>query len=261
MKITPRIELVRIHKSVVSSYPINSLRHSLTSLSKLKTGWFVAEAESALVNLNSAVLKECGDLRITDGLREFKTQAELRDRYIRWVKAGKPDRSSSKYDSKTMKNVFVAEPGFSFHNSGRAIDIHVDMLKFPGVPADKQLDKLWELAVPLGWRPVIKGPWEGKSESWHFDYMGIWSKTYDVLGYKEAAMCASLDIGVGDFLRVRNRALQAQLHRCGMNVGSIDGYLGKKTKKGLEVLGLSDKTADYTTLYKIETATEYKEHF
>lgn len=260
MSLEPRIQFVRVHENVMSSYPIGAPRQDLMPLHTLRSGFMVPEAADALMDLHTAITHSGGDFRVTDCLRPVDVQAEARQKYINWLKAGKPSRDSFKWNAQTMKNAFVSEPGYSFHNAGRAIDIHIDGLNFPNLAFDRQLDRLWEIARPLGWRPIIKDPWERASESWHFDYMGIWGKTYDVLGYKETAMCAGLDVGIDAYLRSKSRALQAQLHRCGMNVGSIDGYIGKKTRAGLAALDLPS-AVEYAALYEISTSCDYIEHF
>lgn len=260
MGLVPRVQFVKVHDRIMSSYPIGAAREDLKPLSELDSGVMAPGASKGLTKLAKAINDAAGDFRVTDCYRDPATQAAARQKYINWLNAGKPEPGSPEWDGETMKKDFVAEPGYSFHNAGRAIDIHIEALQFPNVPADKQLDKLWEIARPLGWRPVIKDPTEGVSESWHFDYMGVWTKTYDVLGYKEAAMCAGLDVGSDVYLRSPERALQAQLHRCGMNVGSVDGYVGKKTRDGLAALGLPISST-YEDLYSIKGCSTYKQHF
>lgn len=127
-----------------------------------------------------------------------------------------------------MKNAFVAAPGRSGHNAGRSIDVHIQMLKFPGIPADKQLDKLWEIAIPLGWKPIIKSADERASESWHFDYPGELTGVMSRLGYEQWALCGALLVGHGD-LQGFPAVTQALLCRAGHNIGKIDGDIGPKS--------------------------------
>jgi hypothetical protein len=127
-----------------------------------------------------------------------------------------------------MKAAFVALPGRSFHNAGRAIDVHLGVLKFPGVAADKQLDRLWEIARSCGWDPIIKAPDEGASEAWHFDHYGELSGVLKRLGYEQAALCGAILVGHGD-LSGFGAELQALICRAGFDIGKIDGDVGPRT--------------------------------
>jgi len=202
-----------------------------------------ADVRDALVALNEAVSLNSGDFRVTDCRRDVSQQAAARQKYETWLAAGKPAKGSSYYKKSSMKADFVSKPGFSWHNAGRAIDVDLGNLLFQDVPADLQLDKLWVLAKKLGWRPVIKAADERASEAWHFDFMGEWAPVYDRLGYKDAAMCACLDIGVAAYGRDRERLIQSQLHRAGYDVGEVDGWIGAKTHRGIEAAGLNPKDA------------------
>jgi hypothetical protein len=159
------------------------------------------------------------------------------------VKAGKPKPGTSGFNAATMKAAFVAAPGRSMHNAGRAIDVHLGMLNFPGVPADKQLDRLWELAIPLGWTPIIKSADEGASEAWHFDFFEDIKGVYDRLGYEQSALCGALLVGHGD-LTSYAAVVQALLSRAGFNLGAIDGVAGAKTLTALATaLGMTTDAA------------------
>jgi hypothetical protein len=127
-----------------------------------------------------------------------------------------------------MKNAFVALPGRSGHNAGRSIDVHLSELRFPGVPANQQLDKLWEIAIPLGWKPVIKTADEGAKEAWHFDFWGELTGVLNRLGYEQAALCGALLVGHGD-LQGFPAVTQALLCRAGFDIGKIDGAIGPKS--------------------------------
>jgi hypothetical protein len=177
-----------------------------------------------------------GDFRVTDCFRSIKTQEEAHQRYLNWVAAGSPKTSDPKWDAKTMKNAFVAKPGRSFHNSGRSIDVHIAALRFPGIAADKQLDKLWEIARPLGWHPIIANPDERASEAWHFDFLGCWKPVKERAGYESTAVAAAADVGNGEADNGWRR-VQGGLHRAGYNVGTVDGVAGSKTKGALSASG------------------------
>jgi hypothetical protein len=228
-------------------------RQKLIPLSVIDAGLVPQDVADALFALHNAVANAGGDFRVTEARRDVSVQAAARKKYENWLAAGKP--TGSAYDPNTMKNAYVSRPGKSWHNGARAIDVHIQVLRFPGVPTNQQLDQLWKHAKRVGWRPIIKSPDESASEAWHFDYMGPWAHVFDLLGYEQAAMCAALDIGVGDgvYDRARARALQAQIHRCGVNIGDVDGYTGKRTKRGLAALGLSETTKDPADLFGIRT--------
>jgi len=236
-----RVQLVQPDHTILSSYPLNSARSALVPLADTREGWLTPDAAEALLQLHRAVGKRGGDFRVTSAYRSIEVQQQARAKFLAWVNAGSPAPGSQRFDAKTMKPVFVASPGNSFHNAGRSIDIDVASLRFPGVAKDKQLDVFWELAKPFGWRPVISAPSEGAAESWHFDFMGPWLPVYERLltlklrasdgkAYSMTAHAACTDIGeYGPLARPVERAVQAQLHRAGFNPGVIDGFMGAKT--------------------------------
>lgn len=234
----PRVQLVPVSPSIASSYPIGAPRGSLKPLNSLTGGRMAADAATALLALHTAVAAVGGDLRITDCYRSTAEQRAARAKYDTWIAAGKPKPGSAGWNSATMKADYVAEPGFSFHNAGRSIDLHVEALKFPAVPADQQLDRLWQICRPIGWSPVISAPTEGATESWHLDYLGEWSPVRERRGYAEAAMAACLDIGGTGYGRDNERAIQAQLHRAGYDVGAIDGVIGPRTTRAMQACGV-----------------------
>jgi hypothetical protein len=232
------VQLVSVDSSIVSSYDragkTGGPRQSLRPLSELKFGVAPREVADALLALHGAVQSAGGDLRITELHRDVKTQQAAREKYDAWVRAQKPKPGSAGFNAGTMKAAFVTLPGRSMHNGGRAIDFHVDALKFPGVPADRQLDRMWEIAIPLGWAPVIKSPTEGASESWHMDYWGELREVRDRLGYEQAALCGAILVGHGA-LSGYAPTIQAILVRGGYVIGNIDGEIGPRTRGAVEV--------------------------
>jgi hypothetical protein len=227
------ISLVPVDVTIASSYDkagkTGGPREGCVSLAKLgKAGIAVPEAAVALKALSDAVFKAGGDFRVTECHRNVEVQRAARAKYDNWVKAGKPSPGYERWDAKTMKAAFVATPGRSGHNAGRSIDIHLGALKFPGVPADKQLDRLWEIARPLGWEPIIKPADEGASEAWHFDFWGELKGVKDRLGYEQAALCGAVLVGHGD-LTSYDAVIQALLSRAGFALGPIDGIIGPRS--------------------------------
>lgn len=239
------VKLVPVDASIVCSYDnagkTGQPRATCKSLVKLgKAGIAHPEMAPALKALSDEVAKAGGDFRVTECHRDVGVQKAARAKYDNWVKAGKPAPGSSSWNASTMKNAFVAAPGRSGHNAGRSIDVHLGMLKFPGVPADKQLDKLWEIAIPLGWKPIIKSADEGASEAWHFDYPGELSGVMSRLGYEQWALCGALLVGHGD-IQGYEAVTQALLCRAGYDIGKIDGAPGAKTRAALmQALSLSE---------------------
>lgn len=241
-----RVQLVQPDRTILSSYPLNSARSALVPLADTREGWLTPDAAAALLQLHHAMSERGGDLRITSAFRTIAVQQEARAKFVAWVNAGSPPPGSERFNAKTMKPVFVAPPGNSFHNAGRSIDIDVASLRFPDVDKDKQLDVFWELAKAIGWRPALRQPDEGAPESWHFDFMGPWLPVYERLlklkvvsagnkAYSMTAHAACTDIGeYGSLARPAERAVQAQLHRAGFNPGTIDGFLGDKTLAAID---------------------------
>lgn len=178
---------------------------------------------SALIELEKAVNACGGNLYVTDLFRSFETQRQLRERW----EAGK-------------QKAFAANPGGSFHNAGRAIDVSLGDLDFDGIKKEDWLKKLWELAKPLGFKPIIKKSDMNALEAWHFDFPGKeWAAAYDNLNYSEVAKCCILDVGEwAGSGAVDILFLQSQLMRLGFyEIGFVDGILGPKTKKAVEDLG------------------------
>jgi hypothetical protein len=260
----PRVEPVPVDPRILSSYGpkgtgADQPRSTLKTAASIG-GKMPPDAAAALLALHEAVAAAGGDLRITDLYRSVATQAAARARYDAWVAAGRPAPGSAGWNSATMKKDFVAFPGRSWHNAGRAIDIHLAALRFPGVPADKQLDTLWDIARKIGWTPIIKAPEENVSEAWHFDYFGFWSRVKAKIGYEGAAIAAAQDIANGE-VPAEERRLQGGLHRAGYDVGAVDGVVGRTTRAGLAASGYQgaegDLAAAVAHVDRLPTATAY----
>lgn len=180
----------------------------------------------ALVKLNKAVKSNGGELYITGLFRSWRVQAIARKRF----KTGE-------------KKDFVAKPGGSFHNAGRAVDISVKELNFEGVNKKDWLQTLWDLAKPLGFEPIIRIPEINASEAWHFDFPGKdWLCAYEELPYARVAKCAILDIGCWNKSTRKTKLMkmfvQAQLIRVGyFDIGEVDGIFGPKTNRALKIEG------------------------
>jgi hypothetical protein len=255
------ISLFSVDAAILSSYDragkTGGPRSGLTPLNKLgKAGIAVPEVAKALVALHEAVTAAGGDFRVTELHRDVAVQQAARAKYDAWVRAGKPSPSSAGFNAKTMKAAFVALPGRSFHNAGRAIDVHLGALKFPGVAANKQLDKLWEVAKACGWSPIIKAPDESASEAWHFDYYGELSGVLKRLGYEQTALCGAILVGHSGDCQTFEHTTQALLQRAGFDIGKIDGDIGPKTRGAL-MAALGATEAAVRTLVGAKDATIY----
>jgi hypothetical protein len=243
------VALVPVDPRILSSYAraggTSGPRSDLRPLAQLgKAGVCTADTAAALLALHEAVQAAGGDFRVTELHRDVAVQQAARAKYDRWVAAGKPKPGTAGFDAATMKGAFVATPGRSLHNAGRAIDINLGALRFPGLPANQQLDKLWELAKPLGWQPIIKAPDEAASEAWHFDYWGDLRGVYARLGYEQAGFCGALLVGHAGPGTSWASVTQALLQRAGHSIGPIDGAFGPKSRAALcAALGISDSEA------------------
>lgn len=247
------IPLVPVDPSLLSSYDraghTGGPRASCTPLASLgHAGIAAADMARALLALANAVAAAGGDFRVTECHRDIAVQRAARARYDAWAAAGKPKplvdgKSNPLFVPSRMKAAYVATPGRSGHNAGRSIDVHLGVLRFPGIPADQWLDRLWALATPLGWTPIIKSADESASEAWHFDYWGELTGVKQRLGYEQAALCGAILAGHGD-LEGYAASIQALLSRAGFDLGPIDGKAGTKTRSALgAALGLSEAEA------------------
>lgn len=248
-----RTSLVPVDAAIQTPYKNKSGQY--IRLASIKSGVLVPDAAEALRKLDLEVKAAKSPHYVTDCFRSVTEQAEARLKYDLWVTAGKPGEKDATFDKAKMKRAFVAAPGYSNHEAGRAIDDTTAALAFPGVTKERQLDTFWEIAKPLGWSPIIKTAAEGTSENWHFDFWGEWSRVYKVFGYSIASMCAHLDIGVGFYTDQDGRQLQAQLQRAGVDIGAIDGAVGRNTLAGAAYVGIDGNNPDWGKLYSLPTAT------
>jgi len=191
--------------------------------------YIVPDMFCALKKLNKAVEKEGGTMYVIDLFRDWDTQAKGR----------------KLYETK-KKEDFVAKPGNSFHNAGRAVDIAVNKLNYSDTDKNEWLQKFWDQCKPLGFHPIIKIPELETSESWHFDFPGkVWDDAYKSLPYAEVAKCAVLDVGKWDpgenIDKIKNMFVQSQLIRLGYySIGKVDGIIGPKTRQILSQYYNSD---------------------
>lgn len=224
-----RVELIPA-SGILSSYkkkykPKERLDVSCFNNAGQRGNYICPDMFEALLKLDSVVRQNKGQFYIIDLFRSWDIQAAARKAY----ETGK-------------KRAYVAPAGGSFHTSGRAVDISVKELNFKDKEKEDWLKFFWDLAMPLGFRPIISIPDLGISECWHFDYPGEWTEAYDKLSYSEAAKCAILDVGEWNPSLSKEKAqkmfIQSQLIRLGhYDIGKVDGIFGPKTLKAIGDLG------------------------
>lgn len=190
-------------------------------------------------------------LRLTEGWRPFGVSEAEHEKWLAWRAAGSPDPDSTQFVKGRMRTAYVAPAGRSFHNSGLAIDIDVELLGFPGLSGDDALGVFWDLAAARGFTPIIVAPKSGQSESWHFDHLGPLTRVVEafVAHRKESRVYADpygLTAWVGCILsgqvigpKALERYLQARLLLAGFWAGVPDGVIGPKTLAALATAGVS----------------------
>jgi hypothetical protein len=191
---------------------------------------------TAIINIASALSKAGGKLVLSDLFRSYDMQAQSHQDYL-----------------SKKKTAYSPAPGGSFHEAGRAFDLDLKAMKI-------SLADFWEIAAQYGVVPIIQEPNKRSSEAWHFDCRGSHQIVYQYYAdgkgsnfspYKAAAASAILAIGVrvDSFLNNQKQAaIQSCLIRLDQNIGNIDGYIGKKTQKGIEDLGIRFDMSDIDTM-------------
>ncbi len=148
-------------------------------VSALKGACYMTEdAAEALYVLNERVRQASGFLHVTEAYRSWETQATAHEDWL----TGK-------------RKAYVAPPGRSFHEAGRAIDIDVNALNFAGTEQKFHLAKFWDISRKCGWHPIINVPSPRASECWHFEYPGPWEQRRQRQPNGHVAMLACLDVG------------------------------------------------------------------
>jgi D-alanyl-D-alanine dipeptidase len=244
-----RVPLVTVDERIPSAYgrPLAALTQG--------RGRLTPDAARALVTLYERLSCFGRGLVVSDCWRDVETQRKARERYDRWVAAGKPATSSSAFDPSTMKPAFVALPGRSYHCAGRAIDLDVLALVPKAVPTANRGAEWRAVRAAIrsaGWTPITPdsaGP--DASEAWHHEYRGPWGILHDGtppdVGYEAAAFGATLD-SCEDSDRAKLDPtgwceIQAHLHRAGHDAGPIDGRPGSRTTSAIVAAGIPSGTA------------------
>jgi hypothetical protein len=188
------------------------------------------DAFQALQQLNTVVKLNGGSLYVTDAFRSWTEQSGA---YADFVAGRRKD--------------YVAPPGESWHNAGRACDFDIYHLNFQSVPEENWLDKFWTIAKPLNWVPIISEPNMTLSEAWHFQYLGTdWRRLSGSLNDGLLARAAVLDCG--QWLQtdpfIKTRIVQAEAMRASQTPLVTDGQIGPKTFAALTKLGVEKLTTD-----------------
>lgn len=115
---------------------------------------------------------------------------------------------------------FAKAPGYSCHNSWRAID--------PDIGGSGLSKAQWDDAArSVGWSPI-------SNEPWHFEYRDGYEHILERYGYDAMTMAMSLLAGLAWFGEDEVRALQAQAHFVGEDCGAMDGVPGPKLYAALD---------------------------
>lgn len=191
------------------------------------------DTQAAISNIANEVNTAEGKLYLSDLFRSYDMQLQA---HLDW-KTGK-------------KKAYSPPPGSSLHEAGRAFDLSLTDLKI-------SLEDFWEIALGQKISPIISDPDPTKSEAWHFECRGSHALVYDYYNagkgtnFKKPyqAMAASCILATGvsvDKFGSRQEAayLQSCLVRLGQELGSIDGYVGARTKAALDIAGLKSTDLD-----------------
>jgi hypothetical protein len=220
-------------------------------------GWMLAPSAASDYAALQADLIDSGaePSRLTDANRPPSIQGPARQKFVRWVAAGRPRPGSSGYHEATMKTAFVAPLDESNHQWGGAVDIDVEALYWPDLErgSDEALGRFWEFAKKRGFTPIIANPHVGQSECWHFDHWGplkgilaMFTKRKRTDGYKMAARAGCALAGSLDPNNHRSMEMyvQARLLIAGFWCGPVDGVLGLTTQGALKEAGCPADLAD-----------------
>ena len=132
MKRIELVEAVGLKSSYKKKYkPKERLDISCFNNKGQKGNFICEDMYEALKELDKLVTADGGNLYIIDLFRSWDVQLENRNKYL----SGK-------------KRAFVAPPGGSFHNAGRAVDISVKELGYSGSDKDDWLQKFCPRRTP-----------------------------------------------------------------------------------------------------------------
>jgi len=133
-----------------------------------------------------------------------------------------------------------SEGPMSLTPAGREVCISLDIFD-----DQRELNLLWGALVPMGFIPNNRYPHPGTNDD-VFHYPGEWRIVYEALcaegrghlAWPSMCCAAQVDVGVWEGDKPTERFVQAQVHRAGVNCGNIDGVIGPRTIRALQILGL-----------------------
>jgi len=176
----------------------------------------------AIQNIENDVRVAGAKLRLSDLFRSYDMQYKAHMDY----KTGR-------------KRSYSPPPGSSFHEAGRAMDVDLGALRPLG---GNFLEVFWGIASRYGVLPIISEPNSHKSEAWHFECRGEFQNVRRLEGYKMAVRAAILDVGI-DIREVKDDEaawVQGQVLAYGIDIGTIDGIVGRKTKAAITQIKLAN---------------------
>jgi len=213
--------------------------------------WKASKATAQAIVMLDEELRKAGaeGTSMTEVWRhQSHTQAAAREAYMSWVRAGRPAQGAPGWHG-GMKTAYVAPAGQSNHGWGGALDENVFALKFViggrRYTGNEALAMYWDIAMDLGFTPIIIRPNIHQSEAWHFDHWGPLRDVYVLFrdarkddprygnpyGLAAEVGCVLAGQHPGD--HQMERMVQARLLIGGFFCGKPDGVLGRMTRAAM----------------------------
>ena len=176
-------------------------------------------------------LIEHGEVSVTSDTAQVLTKIQEKANEKEWSLEIKPSNREC-LDQISLEKA-GREVSLSIHANDGDTDIH-------------RLYLLWHLVIPFGLLPLDRYPIPSVTQG-VFQFFGPWKPLYDRImaegmghmAYPAVCCAAQVDVGTWKGGRSTERFVQAQLQRLGHHCGQIDGIVGPRTKKAIEVAGFS----------------------
>ncbi len=191
------------------------------------------DTRKAMYGIRRTLENHGGAFLVSDLFRSYDMQRQAHRDYMTGRKTG-----------------FSPPPGGSMHEAGRAFDVDLNAVRM-------SLAEFWKIAAQWRVVPIIGMPDPTQSQSWHFECRGSHQLVYDYYAARKGsnflkpsqAMAASAIVSIGvshDAFPGRGAAayLQSALIRLGLEIGSMDGDVGTKTRSALQAAGVAADTID-----------------
>lgn len=141
----------------------------------------------------------------------------------------------------------VEDDDQTMRSAGREVHLRVT---HPDADEVRCRSATWAFGQPCGFTPWDRYPVPSQTER-VFHFLGPWRVLFDRLSAEGKGHFAWLsvnaaalsDVGMWRTKRVEH-AIQAQLHRIGLNCGLVDGQIGPRTVQCLEALGVQGASFD-----------------